>query len=83
MTNWISVTSFTKGVNQWLAKCPLKTNGRLANDWLTSLVKEATGGHTIGDQVFTLTILLKIVHFDENTWKIWIDFEQMTWDPFY
>ena len=35
------VASLTKEVNPWLAKCPLKTNGRLAN--LTSLVKEATG----------------------------------------
>ena len=31
-------------VNPQLAKRPLKTNGRLANRWLTSLVKEATGG---------------------------------------
>ena len=39
-----SVASFTKEVNQRLAKRPLKTNGRLANRRLTSLVKEATGG---------------------------------------
>ena len=37
------VASFTKQVNPWLAKRPLKTNGRLANQGLTSLVKEATG----------------------------------------
>ena len=37
------VTSFTKEVNWRLAKCPLKTNGRLANRQLASLVKEATG----------------------------------------
>ena len=36
------VASFTKEVNPWLAKRPLKTNGCLANRWLTSLVKEAT-----------------------------------------
>ena len=40
------VASFTKEVNQRLAKRPLKTNGRLANRGLTSLVKEATGGLT-------------------------------------
>ena len=37
------VPSFTKEVNPRLTKCPLKTNGRLANRGLTSLVKEATG----------------------------------------
>ena len=36
-------SSFTKEDNPWLAKRPLKTNGRLANLGLTSLVKEATG----------------------------------------
>ena len=36
------VASFTKEVNPRLAKRPLKTNGRLANLGLTSLVKEAT-----------------------------------------
>ena len=36
------VASFTKEVNLRLAKRPLKTNGRLANHRLTSLVKEAT-----------------------------------------
>ena len=34
---------FIKEVNWRLAKHPLKTNGRLANLQLTSLVKEATG----------------------------------------
>ena len=33
---------FAKEVNPRLAKRPLKTNGRLANLELTSLVKEAT-----------------------------------------
>ena len=33
---------FTKEVNPWLAKRPLKTNERLANLELTSLVKDAT-----------------------------------------
>ena len=36
------MASFTKEVNPRLAKRPLKTNGRLANRGLTSLVKEAT-----------------------------------------
>ena len=36
------VASFTKEVNLWLAKHPLKTNGRLANRELTSLIKETT-----------------------------------------
>ena len=39
-----SVACFTKKVNPRLAKRPLKTNGRLANLELTSLVKEATAG---------------------------------------
>ena len=38
------VASFTKEVNPRLAKRLLKTNGRLANRGLTSLVKEATAG---------------------------------------
>ena len=38
------VASFTKEVNQRLAKRPLVFNGRLTNRGLTSLVKEATGG---------------------------------------
>ena len=38
-----AVASFTKEVNWRLTKRPLKTNGRLANHQLTSLVKEATG----------------------------------------
>ena len=38
------VASFTKEVNPRLAKLPLKTNRRLANRGLTSLVKEATDG---------------------------------------
>ena len=42
------VASFTKEVNPRLAKCPLKTNGRLANLGLTSLVKEATGFNGLG-----------------------------------
>ena len=37
----VTVASFTKEVNPRLAKRPLKTNGRLANRELTSLVKEA------------------------------------------
>ena len=37
-----TVAFFTEEVNPRLAKRPLKTNGRLANRWSTSLVKEAT-----------------------------------------
>ena len=37
------MASFTKEANSRLDKRPLKTNGRLANHGLTSLVKEATG----------------------------------------
>ena len=37
-----TVASFTKQINQRLAKRPLVFNGRLANRWFTSLVKEAT-----------------------------------------
>ena len=33
------VAYFTQEVNPRLAKCPLVYNGRLANRWLTSLVK--------------------------------------------
>ena len=36
------VASFTTDVNQRLVKCPLKSNGRFANDGLTSVVKDAT-----------------------------------------
>ena len=36
------VASFTKDVNLWLAKCPLRTNGHLDNLGLPSLLKEAT-----------------------------------------
>ena len=42
----IPAASFTKKVNTRLAKRPLKTNGRLANLVLASLVKEATGVFT-------------------------------------
>ena len=38
----ITVASFIKEVNWWLAKRALKTNGRLANRQLNYLVKEAT-----------------------------------------
>ena len=41
--NHLTVASFTKEDHPRLAKRPLKTNGRLANRGLTSLVKEATG----------------------------------------
>ena len=41
-TAQLPVASFTKEVNPWLAKRPLKTNGRLANLGLTSVVKKAT-----------------------------------------
>ena len=49
------VASFTKEVNLRLAKRPLKTNGRLANRRLTSLVKEATGKLS-GEHVIWTTV---------------------------
>ena len=42
LQNGPMVASFTEEVNPRLAKRPLKTNGRLVNHGLTSLVKEAT-----------------------------------------
>ena len=42
------MASVTKEINQRLAKRPLKTNGRLANRWLISLVKD------INDQVLSI-----------------------------
>ena len=50
------VASFTKEVNRRLAKRPLKTNGRLANFGLTSLVKEATGHNERNDPVSPIDI---------------------------
>ena len=48
------MASFTKEVNSRLVKRPLKTNGRLANLELTSLVKEATvGGNWNTDPIST------------------------------
>ena len=41
------MASFTKEVNPRLAKCPLRTNRRLANRGLTSIVKEAIDGQII------------------------------------
>ena len=37
------MASFTEEIDPGLAQRPMKTNGRLANRRLTSLVKEATG----------------------------------------
>ena len=50
------VASFTKEVNRRLAKRPLKTNERLANFGLTSLVKEATGHNERNDPVSPIDI---------------------------
>ena len=49
---------FTKEVNPRLAKRPLVFNGRLANQGLTSLVKEATGSSLLCLLVFSLPIIL-------------------------
>ena len=38
------VASFTKEVNPWLAKRPLKTNGRLANLELTMVLRHRQAG---------------------------------------
>ena len=43
------VASFTKEVDPRLAKCPLNTNGHLANRRLTSLVKEDIGLNGLGE----------------------------------
>ena len=40
-----NVVLFTKEVKPWLAKHPMKINGRLSNLELTSLSKEFTDGH--------------------------------------
>ena len=45
-----TVVLFTKEVNLRLVKCPLVFNGRLANRGVTSLVKEATGLNTRGEE---------------------------------
>ena len=64
---WWPVASFTKEVNLQLAKCPLKTNGRLANRRLTSLVKEATGIYLMScicnhhDDVYCLTDITQVL----------------------
>ena len=52
-----SVASFTKQVNPRLAKCPLKTNGRLANLELASSVKEATGSKPLSEAMLTQNYL--------------------------
>ena len=39
----VPVASFIKDVNSRIGKHPLVFNVRLANRWLTSFVKEATG----------------------------------------
>ena len=49
-TSWMThrtAAFFTKEVNPRLPKRPLKTNGRLGNRGLTSLVKEATSNQSI------------------------------------
>ena len=69
------VASFTKEVNPRLAKRPLKTNGRLANRGLTSLVKEANGrpgsrqtSHAIDDQSHYVSVIyLGFVLFCDRT----------------
>ena len=64
---WWPVASFTKEVNLQLAKCPLKTNGHLANRRLTSLVKEATGIYLMScicnhhDDVYCLTDITQVL----------------------
>ena len=55
--NW-PVASFPKEVNLRLAKRPLVFNGRLANRWLTSLVKEATVGFNFVQYIWNKTNVL-------------------------
>ena len=66
--------SFTKEVNLRLAKCPLKTNGRLANLELISLIKEGTfgaiwsyGSESTVAQVMTCC-LMEPSHYLNNYW---------------
>ena len=53
------MASFTKELNQRLAKRPLVFNGRLANRWLTSLVKNAT---LASNRVHQSWVVLYIAH---------------------
>ena len=53
------MASFTKDVNQRLARCPLKTNRRLATRGLTSLVKEAI-------VLFRLQSRISVLIYQEN-----------------
>ena len=55
--NLFPVASFTKEANPRLAKRPLKTNGRLANRELTSLVKEATVRSPINNELALVQVL--------------------------
>ena len=48
-----TVTSFNKKVNPQLAKRPLKTNGRLSNRGLTSLVRDHSGMFTVTASSFS------------------------------
>ena len=58
------MASFTKEVKPQLAKRPLKTNGRLANLELTSLVKEATSTKAIIWLSHTVPV--------KQPWRIWV-----------
>ena len=58
MNEWYLVASFTKEVNPRLVKRPLKTNGRLANRGLTSLVKEATANQA-AQAVYSMVCLVE------------------------
>ena len=53
---------FTKEGNPWLAKRPLKINGRLSNHRLTYVVKEATGLHDSSDPLPYLLVTKIDIH---------------------
>ena len=71
------MASFTKKVNPPLAKCPLKTNGHLANRGLTSLVKEATGDNVL--ELFQMSkFLQKEIYV--KFWLVDADFLDIAFD---
>ena len=58
--------SFTKEVNPRLAESPLKTNGRLGNRGLTSLVKGATGDKLLSEPM--MVSLLTRIFVTRSQW---------------
>ena len=59
---------FYKEVNKWLAKCPLVFNRRLANHWLTFLVKEATSVYVPFSHYYSQFYVPFYVKKESNGW---------------